>query len=142
MTHRRTLIALAIAIMVAGLHHRLPGSWPTILPRGRVVELLAGFGVEPGGAGRFGQDGGVQTNLLVSRWAQVVVGEDGGLGAQTAVHGPGSSGHGGRSAWHGSGYGARPCRAAGGGLHGLGHRWALRAGAARVNALVSPAAHG
>ncbi|MNF44701.1 hypothetical protein D3C84_258160 [compost metagenome] len=38
--------------------------------------------MEPGGAGRFGQHGGIQAQLLVGRWAEVVVGED---GAQATV---------------------------------------------------------
>ncbi|MNX53456.1 hypothetical protein D3C86_841520 [compost metagenome] len=74
-------VVLAVAVQVTGGDHRLPRGRPAVLPRA-AVQRLAGFGVEPSGTGRFSQYGGVQTNLLVSRWAEVVVGED---GAQATV---------------------------------------------------------
>ncbi|MNS14700.1 hypothetical protein D3C72_463220 [compost metagenome] len=61
-------VVLAIAIEVTGVDHRLPRGRAAILTR-PAVQRLAGFGVEPGGTGRLGQHGGVQTNLLVRRWA-------------------------------------------------------------------------
>src|SRR5690606_20395230 len=65
---------LAIAIQVTGGDHRLPGGGPAVLPA--AAERLAGFGVVPAGAGRFGEHGGVEADLLMGGGAEVVVGED------------------------------------------------------------------
>ncbi|MNZ68917.1 hypothetical protein D3C78_871960 [compost metagenome] len=66
-------VVLAVAVEVAGGDHRLPGGRSAV---GAGVQRRAGFGVEPAGAGRLGQHGGVETDLLVGGWAEVVVGED------------------------------------------------------------------
>ncbi|MNZ64195.1 hypothetical protein D3C78_823620 [compost metagenome] len=79
-------VVLAITVVVAGTDHRLPRGRATVLAQCGVVQLLAGFGVVPGGAGRLGQHSGIQAQLLVGRWAEVVMGEDGAQAAVDVVH--------------------------------------------------------
>ncbi|MCY1432068.1 hypothetical protein D9M71_480540 [compost metagenome] len=79
-------VVLVVTVVVAGRYHRLPGCRAAVLAPTAIVQRLAGLGVVPAGTCRFGQHGGIQADLLVSRWAEVVVGKNVAKATVDVVH--------------------------------------------------------